>query len=287
MPRRRLGGEWAVAKHRILIIDSSGAFAIMLKEGVESSGPYEAIVVDKGTDALDVLMQNHIDLAIVDMGLEDIDGPTLVQSLRQSKPDLRILLIPLFGQELAEEEQALEVQGILPKPFFMGDLPDLLHKALTGSSGRDAEAVIDVPVEAPPSPRPEPPPAARRRAPAPRDMKGLLEDLFQEIRAEAVLFARGSDLIAHAGNVTQERAQELAELTVESLNTAHNIAAFLGETDGRFEQCTFEGDEYSVYFMNVTVETILSVALSARTPVGIVRYNLRRTVDALTDIWQE
>jgi len=169
----------------------------------------------------------------------------------------------------------------------MGDLPDLLHKALTGAAGKDAEAVIDVPVEAPPPPHPEPPPATRRRAPAPRDMKGLLEDLFQEIRAEAVLFARGSDLIAHAGNVTQERAQELAELTVESLNIAHNIAAFLGEPDGRFEQCTFEGDEYSVYFMNVTVETILSVALSARTPVGIVRYNLRRTVDALTDIWQE
>jgi len=63
------------------------------------------------------------------------------------------------------------------------------------------------------------------------------------------------------------------------------MAAFLGETDDRFEQCAFEGNEYSVYFMNVTVDTVLSVALSARTPVGMVRYNLRRTVDALADIW--
>jgi len=194
MPRKRLGGERVVAEHRILIIDSSGAFATMLKEGVESSGPYEAIVVTKGTDALDVLMQNHIDLAIVDMGLEDIDGPTLVQSLRQSKPNLRIMLIPLFGQELAEEEQALEVQGILPKPFFMGDLPDLLHRALTSSFGELAEEASESPVEAPPLPRPEPPlaPRAAKRAVSapPRDMKGLLESLFQEIRAEAVLFAR-------------------------------------------------------------------------------------------------
>ena len=59
------------------------------------------------------------------------------------------------------------------------------------------------------------------------------------------------------------------------------------ETNDRFEQCTLEGKEYSVYSMKVTVDTILSVALSARTPVGIVRYNLRRTGDTLADVWHE
>jgi len=265
-------------------VDSIEAFATMLKEGLESSGPYQAIVATNGTDALDVLVQNHIDLAIVDMGLEDIDGPTLVQSLRQSKPNLRIMIIPLFGQELAEDELSLEVQGVLPKPFFINDLPNLIHEALICPFGEEAEAAAEIPIEAPPKPRPEPSPAPRV---ASRDVDGLLKELFQEIRAEAVLFTRGPDLIAHAGNITQERAQELAELTVGSLNAGHKIAAFLGETDNRFERCTLEGNEYSVYSMNVTVDTILSVALSARTPVGMVRYNLRRAGDALADIWHE
>ena len=272
-----------MAAQRILIVDSIEAFATMLKEGLESSGPYEGIVVTNGTDALDVVVQDHIDLAIVDMGLEDIDGPALVQSLRQSRPDLRIMLIPLFGQELAEEERSLEVQGILPKPFFINDLPNLIHEALTCAFGEETGAAIEIPVKAP-RPRPEPPPAPRVTF---RDVDGLLEELFQEIRAEAVLFTRGSDLIAHAGNITQERAQELAELTTGNLNAAHKIAAFLGETNDRFEQCTLEGKEYSVYSMKVTVDTILSVALSARTPVGIVRYNLRRTGDTLADVWHE
>ena len=122
---------------------------------------------------------------------------------------------------------------------------------------------------------------------AARDVNGLLEELFQEIRAEAVLFIQGPDLIAHAGNVTRERAQELAEMAVESMNAAHKMAAFLGETDDHFEQCTFEGKEYSVYSTNVTPSTLLSVSLSARTPAGIVRYNLRRTVDALVKMWHE
>ena len=279
-----------MAEQRILIVDSSEAFATMLKEGVESSGPYKAIIVTSGTDALDVLVQDQIDLAIVDMGLEDMTGLALVQSLRQSRPDLRIILIPLFGQELTEEELSLEVQGVLPKPFFIDDLPGLIRGVLMPPSGETGEIVAKVPVEAPSRPSSEPPPVPRpasRETFVSRDVNVLLEKLFEEVRAEAVLFVRDPDLIAHAGNVTRERAQELAGLAVESMNAAHKMAAFLGETDDRFGQCTFEGDEYSVYSVCVTSNTILSVALSARAPAGIIRYNLRRLADALADVWYE
>jgi len=271
-------------------VDGNEAFATMLKEGLESSGAYQAIVATSGTDALDALVENHVDLAIVDMGLEDMDGPTLVQSLRQSKPDLRIMLIPIFGQELTQEDKALQIQGVLPKPFFIGDLSDLIQEALTSPWAQN-EAAQDAPAEASPANNPDPdPPASPRTAPrerfAARDVGGLLEELFREIRAEAVILTRDSELVAHAGNVTRQRAQELAELAAESLNAAHKIAAFLGEPDNCFEQCTLEGDEYNVYSLTVAPDAVLSVALSARTPVGIVRYNLRRTADALADIWR-
>ena len=278
-----------MTEQRILIVDSSEAFATMLKEGLESSGPCEAIVVTSGTDALDVLVQNQIDLAIVDMGLDDMDGQALVQSLRQSKPDLRIMLIPLFGQELTDEERSLDVQGVLPKPFFLDDLPGLIQEVLP-SFGEQGKRVAPAPVKAPPKPRPEPAPVPRpasRETFSSRDVNALLQELFEEVRAEAVLFIQGPDLIAHAGNITRVRAQELAGLVVESMTAAQKMAAFLGETDDHFEQCTLEGDEYSVYSMSVTSTTMLSVSLSARTPAGIVRYNLRRLVDALADVWQE
>ncbi len=279
-----------MAAQRILIVDGNEAFATMLKEGLESSGAYQAIVATSGTDALDALVENHVDLAIVDMGLEDMDGPTLVQSLRQSKPDLRIMLIPIFGQELTQEDKALQIQGVLPKPFFIGDLPDLIQEALTSPWAQN-EAAQEASVEASPTNNPDPKPAAApRTAPrerfAARDVGGLLEELFREIRAEAVILTRDSELVAHAGNVTRQRAQELAELAAESLAAAHKIAAFLGEPDNCFEQCTLEGDEYNVYSLTVASDAVLSVALSARTPVGIVRYNLRQTADALADIWR-
>jgi CheY-like chemotaxis protein/predicted regulator of Ras-like GTPase activity (Roadblock/LC7/MglB family) len=290
VPRTQLGGGRTVAEQRILIVDGNESFATMLKEELESFGAYQAIVTTRGTEALDVLGGDQVDLAIVDMGLEDMDGPTLVQSLRQSRPGLRIVLIPIFGQELAEEERALEVQGILPKPFFVGDLPDLIQEALTRPWETEPEPAAEMLIEAAPDPDPEPLPAskatARERFTA-RDVDGLLEELFREIRAEAVIFTRDAELIAHAGNVTRQRAQELTGLTAKSLNAAHKIAAFLGEPADCFEQCTLEGSEYSVYSLSVASDAVLSVALSARTPVGIVRYNLRRTADALTQVWHE
>jgi len=147
----------------------------------------------------------------------------------------------------------------------------------------------EVAVQKPSPPGPAPPPArkpAARKPLTPRDVDSVLEELFQEIRAEAVIFIQGARLIAHAGNVTRKRAQELAGLTHESLKAADKIALFLEETDDRCEQCSFAGSEYSIYSVSVTPETVLSVALSARTPVGIVRYNLRRSADALSGVWR-
>jgi CheY-like chemotaxis protein/predicted regulator of Ras-like GTPase activity (Roadblock/LC7/MglB family) len=285
---KRGEGELTVAQQRILVVDSSEAFATMLQEGLESTGQYHVIVVSSGTEALDVLVKNQIDLAIIDMGLKDMDGLTLVQSMRQSKADLRIVLIPLFGQELGDETLAQEVQGILPKPFFIGDLPRVIQEALKRPFGEGPEAAASTPVQAPEKPRSKPSSPSRAAfsgAFTSQDVGGVLEELFQEIRAEAVLFIRGAELIAHAGNITRQRGEELAVLAEASLNAAHKIAVFLEETDDRFEQCTFEGDEYSVYSMNVTPDTILSVALSAKTPVGIVRYNLRQAAKRLADVW--
>lgn len=278
-----------MAERRILIVDSSESFATMLRQELESCGPYQTVIVGSGTEALDAVAQNQIDLAIIDMGLEDMDGPTLVQSLRQARPELSIMLIPLFGQQIEDETLAAEVQGILPKPFFIGDLPALVGRAL-GEEPAPEPASRHAPVERAAAPRPTPieaPTVTFSATYATGDVGALLQELFEEIRAQAVVFVQGSELIAHAGNVTREHAEEFSALVAQSTKMAHDIAAFLGETDHRFEQCTFEGDEFSVYSTIITPDSILSVAISARTPVGIVRYNLRQAAEALTEIWQE
>jgi len=108
--------------HQILIVDSNTAFATMLQESLEQGGEYRATMATSGDEALQALTAADFDLAIVDLGLSDPDGATLARALRQQRPDLRLMLIPLVGEEPPPELADLDVQGTLPKPFFLPEL---------------------------------------------------------------------------------------------------------------------------------------------------------------------
>jgi CheY-like chemotaxis protein len=151
---------------RILVVDSDFAFATMLKEGLERGSDFEAVAVHTGSDALQSVIEQPFSLVIIDMGVRDIRPGTLVRAIREAKPNMRIMLIPLFGQELPPSAQALNIQGILPKPFFMDELPVIVEAALgvepgqavplaAASSpaipGSEAELALDLGLEAEPT----------------------------------------------------------------------------------------------------------------------------------------
>ncbi|MCK4472240.1 MAG: response regulator, partial [Anaerolineae bacterium] len=86
--------------YQILIVDSNKAFATMLQESLEQGSDCRATVATGGDEALQALTAAEFDLAIVDLGLTDQDGATLARALRQQRADLRLMLIPLMGEEL-------------------------------------------------------------------------------------------------------------------------------------------------------------------------------------------
>jgi CheY-like chemotaxis protein len=183
----------------------------MLKEGLEKSGDYEVMAVHTGTDALQSIIEQKqpFSLAIIDMGVRDIRPGTLVRAIREARSNMRIMLIPLFGQELPPSAQALNIQGVLPKPFFMGELPNLIEAAFATGSGQptplpkapspaaalsmvsepEPEPFLDIFAEArpPAAPEPEPEPALDIFAeavlsigPAPEPEPEPLLDIFAE-----------------------------------------------------------------------------------------------------------
>src|SRR5205814_2248583 len=69
------------------------------------------------------------DLAIIDMAIRDVPPPLLISSIQQWAPQARVMLIPV-GDMLPDEIRKLPVQGILRKPFFIGDLGRQIARAL-------------------------------------------------------------------------------------------------------------------------------------------------------------
>jgi CheY-like chemotaxis protein len=116
--------------YNVLVVDSDQAFATILKEGLETNGNCRVTLTQSGSDALESVVERPFDLVIVDMGLQGVKPVTLVKAIREAKPAMRLMLIPLFGQQIPAELKELKIQGFLPKPFFVGDLPRLVGEAL-------------------------------------------------------------------------------------------------------------------------------------------------------------
>lgn len=308
--------------HSILVVDSDRAFATILKEGLEANANYQVALAHAGGDALESVVERHFDMVIVDMGLSDVKPITLVRAIREAKPGMRLMLIPLFGQQVPAEFQDLKIQGILPKPFFVGDLPHMVAKAM----GTDAPAPSSLPAlepkAAPPAghgvspleeaqhaphagqqplarkePAVSPPPVApmgevptypaetvaRLQAKEPQIVQ-LLKSLNREVRAESIIVTLGAHLIACAGLLGREPAAKLAALVAASTEAAARSAAFLGEPDGRFEQSLHEGADYRLFSLSLSQGLVLSLALSSDVPLGTLRYRTRQTAEELLQL---
>lgn len=148
-----------MATANILVVDSDEGFGFMLKEGLQNSGHYTAKCVHTGGDALQAVVEETFDLVIIDMGLADMPPATLVHAIREAKNGMRIMMIPLIGQDLPKDIKAIDINGILTKPFFVGDLPDLIGQAM----GSHKPAVSPRPVVPAPAPTP-----VKAPAPAPK-----------------------------------------------------------------------------------------------------------------------
>jgi len=245
----------------------------MLQESLEQGGEYRATVTLSGDEALQALASAKFDLAIVDLGLTDPDGATVARMLRQQRADLRLMLIPLVGEELPSELADLHVQGVLPKPFFLPELPGRIADALAQPVGR-----VPGLTEAA-----EPDTASGRLAVLRERIPEIVQEmalLSQEINAEAVILTCRGRLIAHTGRLSAEEASALAQAVAESWRTSAHVAQILGQEQLRFEQ-SVEGDEHMFYSLTIAEDIILSTALRASAPLGIIRHRAKETADAL------
>ncbi len=275
--------------YQILIVDSNKAFATMLQESLEQGSDCRATVATGGDEALQALTAAEFDLAIVDLGLTDQDGATLARALRQQRADLRLMLIPLMGEELPSELADLDVQGVLPKPFFLPELPGRIADALARpvGGGPDLAEVTELDISSgqPVVSSDERPVVSsdERLAVLREHISEIIREtnaLSQEINAEAVILTCRGKLIAHTGRLSAEGSDALAQVVAESWRTSARVAQILGQEQLRFEQST-EGCEYVFYSLAVTQDVILSAALHVSVPLGMIRHRAKSTADAL------
>src|SRR6202140_1243756 len=107
---------------RILVVEDESRIADFLSRGLESAG-YAVDVAQDGTRGIDMVHSTEYDLVILDLGLPDMDGITVLQKIRNRKVTPPVLI--LSARDAVDDRvKGLETgaDDYLVKPFAYVEL---------------------------------------------------------------------------------------------------------------------------------------------------------------------
>jgi two-component system chemotaxis response regulator CheY len=128
-------GNKKTAKIRILIVDDSSLVRLYYRDTLEKAG-FEVEQAINGIEAMEKVLTQTYDLAIVDINMPRMDGISFVRSLRRSTPDVSslpaLMITTEAGQQDNVDARTAGANFYLVKPVSEAEL--LRHVAvLTGA----------------------------------------------------------------------------------------------------------------------------------------------------------
>lgn len=120
---------------QIVIIEDNAQNARLASKLLQNAG-YAVTLAEDGEMGLMTVLETPPDLVLVDLGLPDMDGQTVVALLRQQAAlqDVPIIAFTAWPQETAfEMARAYGCDGVITKPIdtraFAGQVADFLAQA--------------------------------------------------------------------------------------------------------------------------------------------------------------
>ncbi len=119
---------------RILLVDDESSIVKVLEEML-SQLDYEIVTALGGTEALQKLSSDNIDLVVTDIVMPNMNGLQLIEEIQKADPGVKIIAmsggdIKSGPAEYLQTASKLGVLGCLAKPFTINDLSTLAKSLL-------------------------------------------------------------------------------------------------------------------------------------------------------------
>lgn len=119
--------------YTVLLVDDENSMLEMLRDSIawQHFGVDTVLTANDGIQALDIIRRQQVDLLITDIRMSDMDGLTLIRTLRQEFPQVHSILLTAHSEfEYAREAVRLGVENYLLKPLNRVELEETIEKAL-------------------------------------------------------------------------------------------------------------------------------------------------------------
>jgi two-component system cell cycle sensor histidine kinase/response regulator CckA len=121
---------------KVLIVEDEENVRRVLNRALRG-GEFAAFVASGAEEARRIADQHGpFDVLVTDIVMPDVDGPELARELRARYPELRVLFVSGYSQELPFQDQPHDVTAFLQKPFQPSELADAVHKLWGASRSR-------------------------------------------------------------------------------------------------------------------------------------------------------
>ncbi|TFG72655.1 MAG: response regulator [Anaerolineales bacterium] len=289
----------------LLVVDPNVAFGTLLGEELMRLG-YSVDQASSGYEALHAAQAKMPTMAILDMALEDPDVLTVAAILRELDDSVRLMLIPLMGESLATEAQSLSIQGVLPKPFFLPELPSRINTALgleslaedadvsikddgddpdvSLSNGDLSSRMVDAVIPQPEDDVPEESEhgfSYKRFQNQKRRVLDLMDNLIFDVGADAGILTYNESILSWVGEIAQEQAESIARAVIAGWRTSGELARILGQEQLQFEQST-AGGNYLLYALSIDNNAILAIAIRGSSSLGMIRHRAREVAGQIS-----
>lgn len=124
--QRRKTHDPALKPQKILVVDDDPTIRDMMADLLESEG-YSATLIRDGQEALRLLQGPESYLIFLDLMMPGFSGANVCASLA-SRPDMRQrhILVLMSAMDNLPETAALDIDMLMPKPFVIEDLEEVL-----------------------------------------------------------------------------------------------------------------------------------------------------------------
>jgi len=129
-----------MTKH-VTIVEDDPDVRALLTRSLDSDG-YQVTALESGVGIEDAIASNQIDLVILDIGLPDMDGLTIMQKIRRTS-DVAIIIVSGRG-DLADRVVGLEIgaDDYITKPFEPREILARVRSVLRRGSRQGGAAAV-------------------------------------------------------------------------------------------------------------------------------------------------
>jgi CheY-like chemotaxis protein len=123
----------------ILIVDDEKNIRLTLSRSLEDLG-VETDSAEDGKEALGKLKEKEFGLVLLDIRMPGVDGMEVLRQVRESRPDIRIIILTAYGTiELAVEAMKLGAVDFIQKPFVPEQIRERVARVMSREENRQSK----------------------------------------------------------------------------------------------------------------------------------------------------